>query len=269
VLPVSEESQKCEDVKICIEHLDFSYSGDQRRESKVIADLSLSLRDQEFLTIVGASGCGKSTLLNIIAGLIPPSAGTVLLDGKAIREPGPDRTMVFQDDAVFPWYTVQENVAYGLKISGTGKKEVEKQVGYYLDLVGLSECADYYPRQLSGGMKKRVDVARAIITKPEVLLMDEPFAALDVMTKQRLQEQFLNIWNETRMTVIFVTHDLEEAIFLADRVAVMASHPGRIVRIVDVPFARPREKDLKTSGEFQNLRRKLSHIIDANQAETV
>jgi ABC-type nitrate/sulfonate/bicarbonate transport system ATPase subunit len=218
MLPVSEESQKRGDVKICIEHLDFSYSGDQKWESKVIADLSLSLRDQEFLTIVGASGCGKSTLLNIITGLLPPSAGTVLLDGKEIRGPGPDRTMVFQDDAVFPWYTVQENVAYGLKISGTSKKEVEKQVGYYLDLVGLSECADYYPRQLSGGMKKRVDVARAIITKPEVLLMDEPFASLDVMTKQRLQEQFLNIWNETRMTVIFVTHDLEEAIFLADRV---------------------------------------------------
>ncbi|GAK60085.1 ABC transporter related protein [Candidatus Vecturithrix granuli] len=266
---MSEESQKREDVKICIEHLDFSYSGDQKWESKVIADLSLSLRDQEFLTIVGASGCGKSTLLNIITGLLPPSAGTVLLDGKEIRGPGPDRTMVFQDDAVFPWYTVRENVAYGLKISGTSKKEVEQQVKYYLDLVGLSECADYYPRQLSGGMKKRVDVARAMITQPEVLLMDEPFASLDVMTKQRLQEQFLNIWNETRMTVIFVTHDLEEALFLADRVAVMASHPGRIVSIVDVPFGRPREKDLKTSGEFQDLRRKLNYIIDADQSETV
>ena len=136
-----------------------------------------------------------------------------------------------------------------------------------LKLVGLSDNAKMFPRQLSGGMRKRVDVARAIITKPEVLLMDEPFAALDVMTKQKLQEQFLNIWNETRMTVIFVTHDLEEALYLADRVVVMSSHPGRISRVVEVPFGRPRDKDIKTAPEFTKLRRELGHVLDENQTD--
>jgi len=251
--------------KIQIEHLSFSYPDKQERRVNVIDDLSLSLFDHEFLAIVGASGCGKTTLLNIIAGLLPPRVGKLFLDGQEIKGPGLDRTMVFQDDAVFPWYTVHGNVEYGLKISKTKKEERERQVAHYLDLVGLSGCDALFPRQLSGGMRKRVDVARAIITKPEVLLMDEPFASLDVMTKEKLQEQFLKIWNETRMTVVFVTHDLEEALFMADRVVVMVSHPGRISRIVSVPFDRPRTKDLKTFAEFQAMRRDLGHVLDADQ----
>ena len=254
-------------VKIGITDLDFSYADKREKRIPVIERLNLSVFDREFLTIVGASGCGKSTLLNIIAGLLPPQSGSVTLDGREITGPGPDRTMVFQDDAVFPWYTVYRNVEYGLRISGMEKKRRDQLVRRYLELVDLGDSADKYPRQLSGGMRKRVDVARAIITKPQVLLMDEPFAALDVMTKQKLQEQFLRVWNETRMTVIFVTHDLEEALYMADRVVVMSSHPGRITRVVDVPFGRPREKDLKTRKAFSSMRRELGHVLDAIQEE--
>lgn len=266
---MTEEAKLEKSIKIKIENLCFSYSDKQENRINVIDNLNLSVYDREFLSIVGASGCGKSTLLNIIAGLLPPDSGDVHLNDKQIMGPGPDRTMVFQDDAVFPWYTVKQNVEYGIKISLHDKEQRDKQVKNTLELVGLSDNAKMYPRQLSGGMRKRVDVARAIITKPEVLLMDEPFAALDVMTKQKLQEQFLNIWNETRMTVVFVTHDLEEALYMADRVVVMSSRPGRIARVVDVPFGRPRDKDLKTALEFTKLRRELGHVLDDNQMESV
>ncbi len=227
----------------------------------MIDDFNLAIYDQELITIVGASGCGKSTLLNIIAGLLPPTHGLVRINGKQITQPGPDRTMVFQDDAVFPWYTVRQNVEYGLRVQKIEKQERERLVNHYIDLVGLNEARDLYPRQLSGGMRKRVDVARAIATKPEVLLMDEPFAALDVLTKQRMQEEFLNIWSANRVTVIFVTHDLEEALYLSDRVVVMTPNPGRVRALVDVPFGRPREPDIKTDLEFQKMRRELGYVL--------
>ena len=251
-------------VKIRIEHLAFGYAGAGSVPATIIEDLSLDIREHEFLAIVGASGCGKTTLLNVIAGLLPLSRGTARIDGRDITGPGPDRTVVFQDDAVFPWYTVLGNVEYGLRVAGLDAAERKARAARSIALVGLTGNEGSYPRQLSGGMRKRVDVARAIATRPEVLMMDEPFAALDVMTKANLQEQFLRIWNETRMTVVFVTHDLEEALFMADRVVVMASRPGRIARIVDVPFARPRERDLKTDPAFQAMRRELGHVLDAN-----
>jgi len=240
-----------------IDHLDFTYTEGQ----KVIDDFNLSIYDQELITIVGASGCGKSTLLNIIAGLLPPTRGEARIKGVAITQPGPDRTMVFQDDAVFPWYTVRQNVEYGLRVQKIPEQERNKLVDHYINLVGLNEAKDLYPRQLSGGMRKRVDVARAIATKPEVLLMDEPFAALDVLTKQHLQEEFLNIWSANRVTVIFVTHDLEEALYLSDRVVVMTPNPGKVRALVEVPFNRPREADIKTELEFQKLRRELGYIL--------
>ena len=254
-------------IKIDIENMDFNYSKLNDQQVKVIENLNLSIYDQEFLSIVGESGCGKTTLLNIIAGLLPPQKGAISLDGQPITGPGQDRTMVFQDDAVFPWYSVKDNVEYGLKISMKNMNQRKKEVDHILKLVGLSENSKMFPRQLSGGMRKRVDVARAIITKPEVLLMDEPFAALDVMTKQNLQEEFLKIWDETKMTVVFVTHDLEEALYMADRVVVMSSHPGQIKKIVKVPFSRPRDKDLKTTAEFAKLRRELSHVFDSIQVK--
>ena len=240
-----------------IEHLDFTYTEGQ----KVIEDFNLSIYDQELITIVGASGCGKSTLLNIIAGLLPPTHGLARINGQEITQPGPDRTMVFQDDAVFPWYTVRQNVEYGLRVQMVPRQERDRLVDYYINLVGLNEAKDLFPRQLSGGMRKRVDVARAIATKPEVLLMDEPFAALDVLTKQRLQEEFLNIWSANRVTVVFVTHDLEEALYLSDRVVVMTPNPGRVRALVEVPFDRPRDPDIKTDLEFQKMRRELGYVL--------
>jgi NitT/TauT family transport system ATP-binding protein len=223
---------------------------------------NLKIHDKEFVTIVGPSGCGKTTLLNITAGLFAPLRGRILLDEKTITDPGSDRTMVFQDDAVFPWYTVKQNVEYGLKIMKLPVDRRNEIVKKNLEMVGLLKCKDMFPRQLSGGMRKRVDVARALSTEPKVLLMDEPFAALDVMTKEKLQEEFLNIWNKLHMTVLFVTHDLEEAIYLSDRVVVMSRAPGKIIRDVELPFGRPRNLDIKTSGEFQSLRRDLAHVIE-------
>ncbi|MEP3438242.1 MAG: ABC transporter ATP-binding protein [Hoeflea sp.] len=258
------ERPETDGTKIRIEHLTFGYPDKKARQINIIEDLSLEIRDREFVAIVGASGCGKTTLLNVIAGLLPTSTGKTSINDKEIVGPGPDRTVVFQDDAVFPWFTVHGNVEYGLKIAGINKEERGRRVARSLEMVGLSGCETLYPKQLSGGMRKRVDVARAIVTRPEVLMMDEPFAALDVMTKASLQEQFLGIWSEHRMTVVFVTHDLEEALYMADRVVVMARNPGRIAKIVDVPFGRPRHRDLKTAPEFQTMRRELGHVLDAN-----
>jgi NitT/TauT family transport system ATP-binding protein len=247
--------------KIRITHLSVAYQQLRGRLS-VIEDLSLEINDREFLCIVGASGCGKTTLLNIVAGLIAPSSGEVLMDGRPIRAPGPERAMVFQEDAIFPWYTVRQNLEYGLKIARVPEARRDEIVNRYLRLVGLEAAQHAYPRELSGGMRKRVDVARAMALDPRVLLMDEPFAALDVLTKERLQVEFLKLWSTARMTVLFVTHDLEEALFLADRVMVMSTRAGRIRDIVNVPFARPRDVDLKTEPAFQDLRRELAGELE-------
>lgn len=231
---------------------------------EVIRDFSLEILDGELLTIVGASGCGKSTLLNILAGALPPTSGQVLLNEKPILRPGADRTMVFQDDAVFPWYTVRQNVEYGLRIAKLPDAERHEKARRYLEMVGLSDFEALYPRELSGGMRKRVDLARALAAGPEVLLMDEPFAAVDLMTKERLQKEFLDIWSVARLTVVFVTHDLEEALYLSDRVVVMIAPLGRIQRIVPVPFGRPRPLRIKTSPDFQALRLEIArefHLI--------
>jgi NitT/TauT family transport system ATP-binding protein len=246
--------------KIRIEHLYFSY-GEGQSDEPVIEDFSLDVFDQEFVSIVGASGCGKTTLLNIIAGLLPATRGRVLIDGVEPDGPGPDRTMVFQDDAVFPWYTVEQNVDYGPRAASIPRAERKATVERYLEMVGLIEDRDKFPRQLSGGMRKRVDVARAMAMQPEVLLMDEPFAALDVLTKERLQEEFMGIWNAMRMTVIFVTHDLEEALYLSERVVVMSRNPGRVECVVDVPLDQPRDLIVKTTATFQEMRRELAQVL--------
>ncbi len=245
-----------EKVIINLEHIYFRYD-----HHWIIEDFHLNILDQEFVTIVGSSGCGKSTLLNIIAGLLPPSEGKVFLKGNEITHPGPDRTMVFQDDAVFPWYTVRQNIEYGLRIQKLQPEEMKRIADHHINLVGLKDAENLFPRQLSGGMRKRVDVARAVATSPEVLLMDEPFAALDVLTKAKLQTEFLNIWSNNPITVIFVTHDLEEALYMSDRVVVMSNEPGKVKCIVDIPFERPRPPDLKTQPEFQEMRRDLGFVL--------
>lgn len=257
-LPRLEEALGRPPAKIRLDHLCVSYPLRQGGEIEVIRDFTLEVHEGELVCLVGASGCGKTTLLNVVAGLIPASSGQVLLDGRPVNSPGPDRAMVFQDDAVFPWYTVWENLEYPLRIAGVDKAQRQQIVDRYIKLVGLEGFEDMYPRELSGGMRKRVDVARAMAAGPKVLLMDEPFAALDVITKERLQEEFLRIWYEAQMTVLFVTHDLEEALFLAERVVVMASQPGRVQRVVQVPFAHPRGPELRTNPDFQALRWELA-----------
>lgn len=248
--------------RIAIDGLRFGYDPTGHRPP-VLDGFDLQVTGSEFLAIVGPSGCGKSTLLGIIAGLLSADAGTVLIDGARRPLPGPDRAMVFQDDAVFPWLTVAKNVEYGLRMTGVRRAERDGIVARYLDLVGLTAARDLLPRELSGGMRKRVDVARAMALQPRILLLDEPFGALDVMTREQLQSDFLEVWTTHRMTAVFVTHDLEEALFLSDRVVVMSRDPGRIIRDVRVPFGRPRDRDIRTSAPFQALRGELSEELRA------
>jgi NitT/TauT family transport system ATP-binding protein len=228
----------------------------------IIDRVSLDIRPNEIVCLIGPSGCGKTTMLHVFAGLIPPAAGVVQVDGAPIEGPGPDRVVVFQEDAVFPWMTVARNVAYGLRIKKVPPHERAQRVARLLELVGLAGTEDLFPRQLSGGMRKRVDMARALAVEPEILLMDEPYAALDTMTKERLQMEFLELHARSQTTALFVTHDLEEALFLGDRVAVMSANPGRIDSILATPFGRPRSVDLKRAPEFQTLRGDLTERLD-------
>jgi NitT/TauT family transport system ATP-binding protein len=205
---------------------------------EAVRDVSLAVRPGEFVSIVGPSGCGKTTILNLIAGFIPATGGEILLDGRPIDGPGPDRGVVFQSFALFPWKTVLDNVAFGPKMRGIGKAERERIAREYLALAGLAEAAERYPHELSGGMQQRVGVARALANEPEVLLMDEPFASVDAQTRMTLQEELTRIWQEKHPTVIFITHDVNEAVFLSDRVVVLSK--GRVLKEIGVSLPRPR-----------------------------
>lgn len=205
-----------------------------------ILDVSLEVVQGEFVSIVGPSGCGKTTLLNMIAGFILPSQGEILLDGRSVKGPGPDRGVVFQSFALFPWKTAIENVTFGPKVRGVPREERERIGREYLSLVGLTGAEGRYPAELSGGMQQRVGVARALANSPDLLLMDEPFASVDAQTRMTLQEELTRIWQERRPTILFVTHDVEEAVFLANRVIVLSSTPGRVLAELPVPLPRPR-----------------------------
>ena len=209
-----------------------------------VHDVSLEVQQGEFVSIVGPSGCGKTTILNMIAGFIPASGGEILLDGRAVDGPGPERGVVFQSFALFPWKTVLDNVAFGPKIRGLPKAECEKIAREYLALAGLAHAAGRYPNELSGGMQQRVGVVRALANNPDVLLMDEPFASVDAQTRMTLQEELTRIWQERRPTIIFITHDVGEAVFLANRVVVLSK--GRILKEIAVPLPRPRAWDRLT-----------------------
>ena len=209
-----------------------------------VHDVSLEVGQGEFVSIVGPSGCGKTTILNMIAGFIPASGGEILLDGRAVDGPGPERGVVFQSFALFPWKTVLDNVAFGPKIRGLPKAECEKIAREYLALAGLAHAAGRYPNELSGGMQQRVGVVRALANQPDVLLMDEPFASVDAQTRMTLQEELTRIWQERRPTIIFITHDVGEAVFLANRVVVLSK--GRILKEIAVPLPRPRAWDRLT-----------------------
>jgi NitT/TauT family transport system ATP-binding protein len=222
---------------------------------------NLSISPGEFVCILGPSGCGKSTLLNVIAGFLKASEGQALLDGELIQEPGPERSMVFQHHSLLPWKTVGENIEMGPRL--TGDLEVEQTVSYFLDMVGLSAYRDHYPEQLSGGMQQRVGIARALATNPRVLLMDEPFGALDYQTRLVMQENLLSLWDEFKSTVVFITHDVDEAIFLSDRILVMSSAPGCIIRDIKNPLKRPRDQLISSDPIFIKLKRECLELIRA------
>jgi NitT/TauT family transport system ATP-binding protein len=223
--------------------------------------VSFEVRKREFISVIGPSGCGKSTLIRILAGLDYPTSGVVRLDGRAVQGPGADRGMVFQAYTLFPWLTVKKTVMFGLKMKGVARAEAERLAIEWLGVVGLADAADKYPGQLSGGMKQRVAIARALANDPRILLMDEPFGALDAQTRCSMQAHLLRIWEAVDVTVLFITHDLEEAIYLSDRIVVLGSNPGRIVEIIDVPVSRPRAPDQFLSGHFLATKQRLEELI--------
>lgn len=230
--------------------------GDKSGGSGVLAldGINLTVADNEFMTVIGPSGCGKTTLLRIIAGLIEPDDGEVLMDGSPVKGPGRDRAVVFQNFALLPWADVLKNVAFGLRLQGISKQEREERAMHYIQLVGLDGFEKNLPSQLSGGMQQRVGLARALCVNPEVLLMDEPFGAVDEQTRRLLQEQLIEIWEKERKTVLFITHSMEEAVLLGDRLALMGRRPGTIKEILDVPIARPRDRGVERSSEFVDIK---------------
>jgi NitT/TauT family transport system ATP-binding protein len=244
-----------------VEHLSKLFvRGRQRVEA--IRDLSLQVADGEFVAIVGPSGCGKSTLLHILGGFVPSDGGTMRVDGRVVSAPGPDRGMMFQDLALFPWRTVEGNVGWALEAQGRPRTEREATVERYLGLVGLRAFRHAYPNELSGGMRQRVALARVLAFDPGVLLMDEPFGALDALTRDKMNLELQSIHAQAGATVVFVTHSISEAVFLADRVVLLTPRPGRIRSVTPVPLPRPRSLETETSAEFQTIVRELRHELD-------
>ena len=231
-----------------IRGLSKSFAGRRRGRSGVQAleDVNLTIEDNEFLTVLGPSGCGKTTLLRCIAGLVSWDEGEILIDGKQIRGPGPERAMVFQSIALMPWATILRNVTFGLELRGVSRSQAEPRARELIELVGLKGFETAMPFELSGGMQQRVGLARALAVEPQVLLMDEPFGALDEQTRRLLQEELLQIWENRRTTVVFITHSMEEAVLLGDRVVLMSARPGKIEEIVPVPMPRPRSEHIDT-----------------------
>jgi len=222
-------------------------------DKNVLEDVDLSIEAGEFITVVGPSGSGKTTLLRAIHGLLPTSAGAVLVNGREVRKPTRDRGFVFQADSLLPWRSVQDNVGYPLELQGVRRPEARRRALPLLEMAGLADAAAKYPSQLSGGMRQRVNVVRALASDPDVLLMDEPFAALDAQTREVLQAELLSIWERHRKTVIFVTHQLDEAVYLADKVVVLSANPGRVRAVVPVDLPRPRSLDVKHTTEFAEI----------------
>jgi NitT/TauT family transport system ATP-binding protein len=235
----------------------------ERRQVLALSDISLSVADGEFMAIVGPSGCGKTSLLNIVAGLLRYDAGSVIIDGKRVDGPGVERAVVFQQASLLPWRTVAGNVRYGMEMQRRFDRDVmHSRAEHFIQLVGLNGFERHYPSELSGGMQQRVNLARALAADPVVLLMDEPFAALDAQTREFMQAELLKIWSEARKTVLFITHQINEAVYLADRVAVMSARPGRVKGIVEIPFERPRGLALKRDARFLAIEEKIWQMVE-------
>jgi len=232
-----------------------------------LESVSLDIQDEEFVTVVGPSGCGKTTLLNVIAGLEKATGGEVLVDGQKVSGPSPERGVIFQQYALFPWLTVRENVEFGLKLARKSRKETREIAEHFIELVGLTQFADALPKMLSGGMKQRCALARAYAVNPKLLLMDEPFGALDALTRVNLQGQLLQTWQSEKRTVMFITHDVDEAVFLANRVVVMAAKPGRIKEIIEVDLPYPRHVDLRLTPRFGELRNRVWSAVYSQELD--
>ncbi len=235
--------------------------GDGEKSFLALDRLDLDIADGEFVTVVGPSGCGKTTAMNIAAGLTPVSGGQVLVDGRPVEGPGPERGVIFQQYALFPWLTVRDNVEFGLRIKGVGAAERRRISDRFIALVGLTDFADALPKTLSGGMKQRCAIARAYAVNPSILLMDEPFGALDALTRVHMQDQLLDTWSRERRTVMFITHDVDEAVYLANRVIVMAARPGRLHEIIPVPLPWPRTEAMRLSPEFAGIRNRVWRAV--------
>jgi NitT/TauT family transport system ATP-binding protein len=237
-------------------------------EHTTLDRISFQVHRREFLCVLGPSGCGKSTLIRIIAGLDTPTSGEVLLDGNQVHGPGPDRGMVFQSYTLFPWLTVKKNVMFGLRMAGQGASTAESEAREWISMVGLSKFENSYPHQLSGGMKQRVAIARALANRPRILLMDEPFGALDAQTRAQMQAYLLEIWKNVEVTILFITHDLDEAIYLSDRILVLGTNPSCIAEMIEDPVPRPRERSQFVSPPFLATYRRLSELIHPPSAES-
>ena len=236
-------------------------------ETVALSRTSLEVAANDFVTILGPSGCGKSTLLRIVAGLDTATTGRVAIDGTSVRGPGADRGMVFQGYTLFPWLTVKRNVAFGLEENGESRHVAEREALQWLALIGLERFADAYPHQLSGGMKQRVAIARALAMRPRILLMDEPFSALDAQSRARMQAYLIEIWRKIDITIVFITHDLDEAVHLADRILVLKAHPGEGEELIEVPVPRPRHPGQSLTPEFRATRARLDALIHPAEAE--
>ncbi|WP_180120182.1 ABC transporter ATP-binding protein [Acinetobacter sp. YH12086] len=238
-----------------------------KTERTILNQLDLKIHKREFICVIGPSGCGKSTFSRIVAGLDPYSSGELLVDGQVIEGPSPERGMVFQGYTLFPWKTVKENVMFGPLMKGASNASAESSAREWIDIIGLEKYQDQYPHQLSGGMKQRVAIARALVNEPKILLMDEPFGALDPHTRQKMQKHLMDLWQNIDITIIFVTHDMDEAILMADRIVALKANPGEIKEIIEVDLPRPRNPELMLSPEFKQLRERVDFLVHAQEDE--
>ncbi|MGF1656735.1 MAG: ABC transporter ATP-binding protein [Verrucomicrobiales bacterium] len=254
------EQLKQRPVVLAVDKLTKVFARD-RGVHTVLNEISFQVYRREFMCVLGASGCGKSTLIRILAGLEAPDGGVVHLGNQPIRGPGPDRGMVFQSYTLFPWLTVRGNVLFGLKTNGRGGSQAEAEAREWIELVGLSAFENSYPHELSGGMKQRVAIARALANRPRILLMDEPFGALDAQTRAQMQDYLLDIWRNVNVTILFITHDLDEAIYLSDRILVLGANPSRLLELLEVPVPRPRSREQFIESEFLATYKRLEELI--------
>lgn len=263
--PASTEPLAKLESKLSVKDIVIGYHNKESGQMLLTVDnVSLDIKEGEIVTIVGLSGCGKSTFLYAIAGLVPSQAGEILLGGKQVSGPGPDRSMVFQKASLLPWRKVSRNITYGLELTGVSSEEATKKARHYIDLIRLNGFEDHYPNQLSGGMQQRVNLARALACDPEVLLMDEPFAALDAITRELMQLELLTLCEKVGKTVLMVTHQIDEAVLLSDRVIVFSARPAKILADIKINIPRPRDAVTKNSAEFKELESRIWTLIEAN-----